>query len=139
MDGLCDAADAIASRQGPEKRLEILRDPRTGAFGVMAVCGVLLLTCALWDTLLPGLDARSFGVVCLGFILSRALSGMAVATFPLAKESGLVHTFASLALLHYSLVCRDFGGTTGDLAGYFLTLCETGVLLGVTLGQAVSW
>ena len=177
MDGPCDAADAIASRQGPEKRLEILRDPRTGAFGVMAVCGVLLLTCALWDTLLPGLDARSFGVVCLGFILSRALSGMAVATFPLAKESGLVHTFAtgadkrgvalvdgglaalaglgmallapvpgycallgaSLALLHYSLVCRDFGGTTGDLAGYFLTLCETGVLLGVTLGQAVSW
>ena len=177
MDGLCDAADAIASRQGPEKRLEILRDPRTGAFGVMAVCGVLLLTCALWDTLLPGLDARSFGVVCLGFILSRALSGMAVATFPLAKESGLVHTFAtgadkrgvalvdgglaalaglgmallapvpgccallgaSLALLHYSLVCRDFGGTTGDLAGYFLTLCETGVLLGVTPGQAVSW
>ena len=95
MDGLCDAADAIASRQGPEKRLEILRDPRTGAFGVMAVCGVLLLTCALWDTLLPGLDARSFGVVCLGFILSRALSGMAVATFPLAKESGLVHTFAT--------------------------------------------
>ena len=177
MDGLCDAADAIASRQGPEKRLAILRDPRTGAFGVMAVCGVLLLTCALWDTLLPGLDARSFGVVCLGFILSRALSGMAVATFPLAKESGLVHTFAtgadkrgvalvdgglaalaglgmallapvpgccallgaSLALLHYRLVCRDFGGTTGDLAGYFLTLCETGVLLGVTLGQAVSW
>ena len=164
-------------RVNEEKRLEILRDPRTGAFGVMAVCGVLLLTCALWDTLLPGLDARSFGVVCLGFILSRALSGMAVATFPLAKESGLVHTFAtgadkrgvalvdgglaalaglgmallapvpgccallgaSLALLHYSLVCRDFGGTTGDLAGYFLTLCETGVLLGVTLGQAVSW
>ena len=143
---------------------------------LMAVCGVLLLTCALWDTLLPGLDARSFGVVCLGFILSRALSGMAVATFPLAKESGLVHTFAtgadkrgvalvdgglaalaglgmallapvpgccallgaSLALLHYSLVCRDFGGTTGDLAGYFLELCELAVLLGVTLGTALE-
>lgn len=174
MDGLCDTADAIASRQGPEKRLEILRDPLTGAFGVMGVCGVLLLTCALWDTLLPELEAGTFGALCLGFVLSRALSGLAVATFPLAKSSGLVHTFAtaadkktvalvdgglallaglgmaalspvpgccallgaSLALLHYSLVCRGFGGTTGDLAGYFLTLCELAVLLGMTLGQA---
>ena len=40
------------------------------------------------------------------------------------------------AVLHYRLVCRDFWGTTGDLAGYFLTLCELGILLGATLGQS---
>ena len=48
----------------------------------------------------------------------------------------LVLTGAAAAVLHYRLVCRDFGGTTGDLAGYFLTLCELGILLGATLGQS---
>lgn len=175
MDGLCDAADAIASRQGPEKRLEILRDPRTGAFGVMAVCGYLLLSCTLWDALLAGKDPRVIGAVCLGFLLSRALSGFAVAVFPLAKESGLAHTFATgaekrvvailnghlaffaaagmvalaplpglaaaagaaLAFLWYLLVCRGFGGTTGDLAGWFLTVCEGAILAGAVVGQAI--
>lgn len=174
LDGFCDASDAIASRQGPEKRLEILRDPRAGAFGVMGVCGCLLLSCGLWDTLLASAGAGAFGAVTVGFVLSRALSGLAVATFPLAKSSGLAHTFATgadkravilitsltagmaalgmvllapvpglwglagaaAAVLHYRLVCRDFGGTTGDLAGYFLTLCELGILLGATLGQS---
>lgn len=173
LDGLCDAADALASHQGPEKRLEIMKDPRTGAFGVMAVCAYLLLTCALWDSLLPGLTAGTFGVVCLGFVLSRALSGFAVAVFPLAKNSGLAHTFAAaadkkavavldgglavltglgmaalgglpgccalggavLSFLHYRRVCRGFGGTTGDLAGYFLQICELTVLAGAVLGR----
>lgn len=175
LDGFCDAADAMASHQGPEKKLEIMKDPRTGAFGVMAVCGYLLLSCALWDTLLAGESARLVGTVCLGFVLSRALSGFAVAVFPLAKESGLAHTFATgaqkrvvavvdghlalfaaagmaalcplpglaasagaaLALLRYLLVCWGFGGTTGDLAGWFLTLCEMAILAGAVVGQAI--
>lgn len=174
LDGLCDAADAIASRREPEERLAIMKDPRAGAFGVMGVCGYLLLSLALWDTFLQRAGAGAFGAVTAGFLLSRALSGMAVATFPLAKSSGLVHTFAAAAdkravaladgmlagmaalgmvllapvpglwgligaaaaFLHYRLLCRDFGGTTGDLAGYFLELCELAVLFGATLGQA---
>lgn len=176
LDGFCDASDAIASRQGPEKKLEIMKDPRTGAFGVMAVCACLLLTCGAWDSFLLYGGERELWAAGLGFILSRALSGFGVATLPLAKESGLVHTFAtaadkkavavidgllallaaggmlllapvpgllgllgaSLALLRYSLVCREMGGTTGDLAGYFLTLCELTVLLGLTLGLALE-
>ncbi len=176
LDGFCDACDALASRQSPEKKLEIMKDPRTGAFGVMGVTGYLLLTCGVWDSFLFWWEGRSFGAVCLGFVLSRALSGLAVATFPLAKQSGLVYTFAaaahkktvaltngllavlaaggmlalapipgllgllgaSLVLLRYSLVCRGLGGTTGDLAGYFLELCELAVLLGVTLGTALE-
>ena len=110
MDGLCDTADAIASRQGPEKRLEILRDPRAGAFGVMGVCGCLLLSCGLWDTLLASAGAGAFGAVTVGFVLSRALSGLAVATFPLAKSSGLAHTFATGADKRAVGPCRGGGG-----------------------------
>lgn len=175
LDGFCDAADALASRQPREKKLEIMKDPRTGAFGVMAVCACLLLTCGAWDSFLLFGGERDVLAVCLGFVLSRGLSGFGVATLPLAKESGLIHTFAtaadkggvaaadgllallsaggmlalapipgllgllgaSLALLRYSLICRDLAGTTGDLAGYFLVLCELAILLGVTLGLAL--
>jgi len=175
LDGFCDAADAIASHQEPEKKLEIMKDPRTGAFGVMAVCGYLLLTFGLWDTFLAGQNARAVGMLCLGFVLSRALSGLAVAVFPLAKQSGLAHAFATaadkrrvavidghitllaaagmialsplpglaavtgaaLAFLYYLLVCQGFGGTTGDLAGYFLELCELAALAGGVVGQAI--
>ena len=175
LDGFCDAADALASRQPREKKLEIMKDPRTGAFGVMAVCGCLLLACAAWDSFLRFGGERDLWAVSAGLVLSRALSGLGVAVLPPAKESGLVRTFAaaadkrlvavidgllallaaggmlalapvpgllgllgaSLALLKYSLVCREMGGTTGDLAGYFLVLCELAVLLGVTLGLAL--
>ena len=97
------------------------------------------------------------------FILSRLLSAFAVATFPIAKNSGLVHTFASasakkftalwcgiwlilisaaLVLLfdapgiflvipslavfiwYYFMTKRNFGGITGDTAGWFVQVCE---------------
>lgn len=175
LDGFCDAADALASHQPPEKKLEIMKDPRAGAFGVMAVCGYLLLACALWETFLGLGDPLAILVVCLGFVLSRALSGMAVAVFPLAKKSGLVYLFAAAAekkrvavidghiaffaaagmvflspvvglaavtgaavsFLVYLLVSRGLGGTTGDLAGWFLQVCEIAVLAGAVVGQAI--
>ena len=135
LDGFCDASDAIASRQGPEKKLEIMKDPRAGAFGVMAVCGYLLLSCALWDALLAGKDLRVIGAVCLGFLLSRALSGFAVAVFPLAKESGLAHTFSdgahkkavrivlALWVLALSLFLLDLGMVAAAAALLPVVLC----------------
>ena len=41
---------------------------------------------------------------------------------------------AALVFLYYRLLCnRQFGGVTGDLAGYFLQLCELAVLTGIVL------
>ncbi len=31
------------------------------------------------------------------------------------------------------MACKNFGGITGDLAGYFLQICELGVLAGIVL------
>ena len=120
LDGFCDACDALASRQSPEKKLEIMKDPRTGAFGVMGVTGYLLLTCGVWDSFLFWWEGRSFGAVCLGFVLSRALSGLAVATFPLAKQSGLVYTFAATA--HKKTVALTNGLLAVLAAGGMLAL-----------------
>ena len=93
LDGYCDTTDALASHGTPVKRQEILKDPHIGAFGVICLCLYFLLTFALWTTL----PERAGWAVWLSFPLSRCLSGLAVATFPLAKDTGLAHTFATAA------------------------------------------
>ena len=42
-DGLADLADAVAGGTTPERRLEILRDPHHGTYGVAALCGSIVL------------------------------------------------------------------------------------------------
>lgn len=169
MDGFMDTTDARCSYQPREKKLEILKDPNSGAFAVMAFAGYLLLTYAIWYEVTP----KELPVIALGFILSRALSGLAVVTFPLAKDSGLAATFSNearkrltrgimligiaicafgmiaingqLAIIgliaamltfwyYYRVSVREFGGITGDLAGYFLQLCELALALSVMIG-----
>ena len=69
-----------------------------------------------------------------GHLAFFAAAGMvALAPLPgLAAAAG-----AALAFLWYLLVCRGFGGTTGDLAGWFLTVCEGAILAGAVVGQAI--
>ena len=160
MDGYLDTCDALCSYGSREKRLEILKDPHTGAFAVIR-CGMYLLGFAAVFSLLP---PERLGMAAGIFTLSRALSGFAVVSFPKAKRDGLVATFSENAAKREVQVCsvvwgllalgiifrtagaevclacglaagaafwryravafREFGGITGDLAGYFLQRAE---------------
>lgn len=93
LDGLLDTADALGSWQSKEKRLEILKDSRTGAAAVMTCCGYFLAAFAVWSEA----DAVSVIILGAGFVLSRALSGFGVCAFPCAKNSGLAAAFADAA------------------------------------------
>lgn len=165
MDGFMDTADALHSYEKKEKKLEILKDPRIGAFAVIAaICYFLLYVAGL--TLIW--KKKQLLLLGLGFIISRTLSGMSMVWFPTAKKDGTAYTFSSaahkptirvvlvtlLALCFISAVMIDpiigavmalaamwvwtyyyymskkqFGGITGDLAGYFLCLCELSSIL----------
>ena len=168
LDGLCDTIDARASHQEREKKLEILKDPHTGAFAVMGCAAYLLLTFALWTQPVGADRLLTAKMMSVGYVLSRAMSTFAVVLFPCAKNSGLVHAFSSaaqkknvrIAAVLYILICagtllwidllagaivlagcglvfwyyhhmamKEFGGTTGDLAGYFLQINEIVMLL----------
>ncbi len=52
---------------------------------------------------------------------------------------GIICVVSALACFVYYRVMsyRNFGGITGDLAGYFLSLCELWIALGAALGEAV--
>ena len=171
MDGLCDTADALASHQSRERKLDILKDSHTGAFAVIFCTGWLVL---YFGALTQPAGRRSWGIIALGFVLSRSLSGLALANLKGARASGMLQSFADashrgvvsvvmavylvlaaagmlllspisggaaiiaalLCLLGYRrMAYRQFGGITGDLAGYFLQLCE----LAVVLAAALTW
>ena len=165
MDGFCDTVDALSSHQSRERMLEILKDSNCGAFAVIfAGVWLLLYTAAVEAVTTP----RALGILALGFVLSRALSGLALANWKGARPSGMLQAFAdaahrravtvtmaaflllsavgmlllspirggatlgaaALVFLHYRhMSYTRFGGITGDLAGYFLQLCELAVAL----------
>lgn len=172
LDGYADTWDALASCAPPEKKQEILKDPQIGAFAAIHLCGWFLADFALWTAL-----SRYEAVpVLLLFCLSRSLSGLAVAAFPLAKDTGLAHTFAQAAdkraarrfltglsaLLtvglclwgwqgavmaaaalgafgYYRRMARtQFGGLSGDLAGWFLQTAELWMLGALVFSQYVE-
>lgn len=172
LDGACDTWDALASHAEPARKQEIMKDPHVGSFAVIRLGCWLILSFALWATL-PVYRGLA---LLLMFCLSRVQSGLAVATFPLAKNTGLAHTFATAAdrkrvarvlivldiLLSAGIVlaCREgiwmalaahgvlvwyrrmakkeFGGLSGDLAGWFLQTCELWTLLALYGAQMVG-
>jgi adenosylcobinamide-GDP ribazoletransferase len=175
LDGYCDTVDALSSYQPPERKLEILKDSNAGAFAVTR-CGMYDLLYFGAMTMLVG--TRTLWPVAIGFILSRALSGLAVLHFRSAR-AGTAASFqqaadkrrvtvvlvlfvvlAAAAMLLCSLpigvIClccagfafwryrvvsyREFGGITGDLAGYFLQSCELFMALGAAVtGEILQW
>lgn len=164
MDGFLDTADARSSFQSREKKLEILKDPHSGAFAVIG-CGVYLL---LYLAAFSELGQHAFPAGAGIYVLARAVSGWSVVSLPKAKKDGLVSTFSmqahhrtvQIAMVCYGLAAavwmivfaglwtafgmllgalfcalwycymsrKEFGGVTGDLAGYFLQICELTML-----------
>ena len=93
LDGYADTWDALASHGDAETRQKILKDPHMGAFAVIRLCMFFVADFALWSVL-PVFPA--IAVVC-SFCLSRALSALAVAAFPLREGAGLARSFAEVS------------------------------------------
>lgn len=159
LDGLLDTADALSSYQTKERKLEILKDSNAGAFAVITACSYFLASFAFWSEI----SQKQALVLAGGFVLSRSMSGLSVASFPCAKRTGTVAMFSgavqervvmfSLYVLlffsagfmcvldpalgtaavvggwltffwYYRMAMKQFGGITGDVAGFFLQCCE---------------
>ena len=83
VDGFLDTCDGLFGGYTPERRLEIMRDSRVGAFGV-AGGGLLLLAKYAAIVSLTNLS----GLV-LAPVLGRWVLSLAVFAFPYAREKGL--------------------------------------------------
>ncbi|MET3575755.1 adenosylcobinamide-GDP ribazoletransferase [Bhargavaea ullalensis] len=89
LDGWADTGDAFFSYRDREKRLEILGDPRIGAFGTMALLFLVAGKLAVLNELISrgGLGWVHFMIVPFA---ARAGLAMFYGTVPTAKDSGLL-------------------------------------------------
>ena len=92
LDGLADVSDAIGSHGEPEKRLQIMKDPHIGAFGVLGIVMFLLAECAVFAQLYQKPTYIMLGL--FGFVLARMGGGRAIVALPCAKNTGLAYLFA---------------------------------------------
>ncbi|PLR77319.1 adenosylcobinamide-GDP ribazoletransferase [Bacillus sp. V3-13] len=96
LDGWIDASDAFFSYQDQDKRLEIMKDPRTGAFGVLSVIVLLAGKFLFLYELAANADINvvAWMVVIIPF-LSKSLMGCYLVTLPPAREAGMARFFAN--------------------------------------------
>ena len=85
LDGLADVADALGAGRTRERRLEIMKDPHIGTFGVVTVVAALLLKTAA-IVKLAALPQPSWIVV--PFIVSRTVQVQLAAALPYARAAG---------------------------------------------------
>src|SRR5215218_7374122 len=78
-DGLADVADAIGAHTTRERRLEILKDPRIGTFGGLA----LIVAIALSTTTIAALDTQD---AAKALVISHTLSRWAILPVSRALE-----------------------------------------------------
>jgi adenosylcobinamide-GDP ribazoletransferase len=90
LDGLVDTADGLLPHLDRERRLEVMADPRAGAFGVGVAGSVLLVR---W----VALSALSPRALLLGglWCASRSAMALTTATVPYARPSGLAAAFVA--------------------------------------------
>ena len=147
-DGLADTADGLGVRD-PQRALEVMRDPRAGAFGALA----LALTVPMRAL---ALAAAGPAAALAAHALSRGAMAAAMAWTPPARADGLAaeagRTDAAAAVLLSAAIgaalgwqslpaaalaafavawwaARRFGGHTGDTLGAVQQATELAVLL----------
>lgn len=86
-DGLGDMADAFGGGATVERRLQILKDPRQGTYGVVAICTSLIIRIGAVASM-PGPGAMLTTLIASGTLGRAAAVGLA-ATVPAANYDGL--------------------------------------------------
>lgn len=173
VDGYMDTIDALSSYQSREKKLDILKDPHIGAFSVIGLVVITVLSIGCMSEIS---SENAFRVLYLSFFMSRALSGISAFTFPKAKKEGMLNSetktdnkklvvitlalqlvlgaalvlsiskvygvvlLASMIIMYgyyYIMSTKQFGGITGDMAGFFVTVSEVVALIGITVTDII--
>jgi adenosylcobinamide-GDP ribazoletransferase len=163
LDGLADCCDGLFASVSSERRLEIMKDPHIGAFGVIGLILILLLKAAVLTSLTP---VSSFGILLAASLARWCI--LPAGLMPLARPSGMGADFASgfrrsfiiwgaiiplalmvmlglrgilvgltgvgAAALVMWLAKVRIGGVTGDVFGMIIEIVETVALLTFVIG-----
>ncbi len=159
LDGLADSLDGLLNSSSPERRLEIMKDPRLGAFGALGLILVIIFKISILTALpvyftlvaIPLAASTARGLLLWGARQPMARPGglgaafrpelgwmgwMISAVVPLGL--GVLCGWRGLAALIIGCVCAAaiirlarirLGGLTGDVFGLIVESVEAVILL----------
>lgn len=148
LDGWIDASDAFFSYQDQARRLEIMKDSRTGAFGVISVIVLLGMRFLFIYEIVGRLNGWSYLLIILMPFLSKCVMGYLLCKMPLAKKEGLGAFFQSAAQknsLHiywiYILLSLSIAFVLGTQLGILIVimLVATALFLLFLKRKIVAW
>ena len=114
LDGFMDACDGLFGGWTAERRLEIMKDSRIGAFGVAG--GILVL---LTEYSALSSSTNLFAALLLAPILGRWASSLVIYTFPYVREDGLgVEMKRNVGIWEVILATLIAGITSWFVAGW---------------------
>ncbi|MEH7123263.1 adenosylcobinamide-GDP ribazoletransferase [Bacillus sp. JJ1773] len=97
LDGWMDASDAFFSYRDREKRLEIMSDPRTGAFGVLSVIVLLSARFLFIYEVIQMIHPVSYVLIAMLPFFSKIVMGVLLLKVKPAKKEGLGTLFKQAA------------------------------------------
>ena len=161
-DGLADTADGLWGGHDRDRRLEIMKDSRIGAYGVL---GLILVMGLRW----LGLAEVTWTGLITAAVVSRAMMAPVMLALPHARASGLAHSVgvpgqgpvvgggliaiilamllsggagvlavavaAGVAVAVAAVARAKIGGQTGDILGAVQITTEIAVLLTLAAAQ----
>lgn len=127
MDGLADSADGLLPPIDKARRLEVMKSPEVGAFGVAAVVGAMMLRFAALVSLEPSPLLLS-GLWCA----SRTSMACAIRSMQYARSSGLASAFVGAGSSAW--VIGSFG-----LLGSILISVIGALAVGAPSGAGTEW
>jgi adenosylcobinamide-GDP ribazoletransferase len=103
IDGLADAADGLLAPMDRARRLAVMSDPTTGAFGVATVAIVLVLRVAALSALTVAIAPNPLLLAAV-WCASRTVMAVIARTLPYARNVGLATAFLGGGPLPVALV-----------------------------------
>ncbi len=86
LDGVADAVDGLFGGKDVARRLEVMRDPRVGSFGLVAVILVVIGDVAALASIPP---SQAIVALVIAGAISRWAMLMMIATLPYVRDTGL--------------------------------------------------
>ncbi|MDO8670154.1 MAG: adenosylcobinamide-GDP ribazoletransferase [Dehalococcoidia bacterium] len=119
LEGFIDSCDGLLTAKSPEERLAIMKDSRSGAFGVAGAGALLLLRFAALASLVG--EARWLALL-LAPVLSRWAMAYAMAAFPYGRSSsGLGKIFKDYLkpkqIVYATIIALAIAGAVWQLNG----------------------
>ena len=111
LDGLADTADGVWGGTSKERRLEIMKDSRTGVFGVLTLISFLMLKTGILNELFTLSQSNALSLLISAPIIGRWISVFSIYSFPTARKDGLGNFFKENITIKELLISLILTGT----------------------------